>query len=122
MEHIDPLQPRAQPLQADGPHGEIPLACDLGAIDAESRTDHLARAGHLLRDVALERRETADGYVFRFAAEDYGRVVEFVGNERLCCPFLHFVLEVPPAQGALWLEIRGDAQTRAFLQAELNLP
>lgn len=122
MEHTDPPQARTQPLQADGIHVEIPLACDLRAIDAERRTDHLARAGHLLRDVALERRETGDGYLFRFRAEEYERVVAFVGNERLCCPFLHFVLEVAPAQGALWLQIRGDAQARAFLRAELNLP
>jgi hypothetical protein len=122
MEHSKPEFPQASTPQSGIVREEIPLACDLGAIDAESRTDHLARAGHLLRDVALERRETADGYLFRFAAEDYTRVVEFVGDERLCCPFLHFVLEVPPAQGALWLQIRGDAQARAFLRAELNLP
>lgn len=122
MEHANPLQPPEQQSQTDGLQPRIPLACDLGAIGVAHRTDHLARAGHLLRDVALERRETADGYLFRFAAEDYARVVEFVGNERLCCPFLHFVLEVPPAQGALWLHIKGDAQTRVFLQAELNLP
>lgn len=122
MEHTGSTQPGEQPPQADAPHTNVPLACDLGAIADGSRAEHLARAGHLLRDMALERRESADGHLFRFDAQEYARVVEFVGNERLCCPFLHFVLEVPPAQRPLWLEIRGDAQARAFLQAELNLP
>jgi hypothetical protein len=86
---------------------EIPLACDLGALAVECRAEHIASARHLLANVATERQELPDGYRFRFLAEEYARIVEFIGNERLCCPFFRFMLEVTPAQGPLWLHITG---------------
>jgi hypothetical protein len=103
------------------PELEIPLACNLGALDAGSRSDHISSAGHLLNDVAQERRESTEGFSFRFTAEDYSRIVEFIANERLCCPFFHFTLEVSPAQGPIWLHLTGPDGAKSFLQAELSL-
>jgi hypothetical protein len=100
---------------------EIPLACDLSAIAADDRADHIASAGHLLSDIAQERQETPEGYSFRFTAADYAQIVAFVANERLCCPFFHFVLEVTPGQGPIWLHIKGGNAATDFLRAELNL-
>lgn len=100
---------------------ELPLVCDIGAIDAGNRANHISLARDLLSERALERRETVDGYEFSFRAEDYARVVEFVANERLCCSFLHFTLDVPPAKGELILHIRAEEGARAVLLAELNL-
>jgi hypothetical protein len=94
----------------------IPIACDPTAIDAEYREAHLEAAGHLLRDGALEVQELHDGYAFRYAAEQYAQVTEFIANERLCCPFFTFNLEVTPAQGPLWLRITGSEEIKAFLQ------
>jgi hypothetical protein len=111
-------------MSVDGsanPLMEIPLACNLDALDSESRSTHLANAGRLLSDVAQERRETADSLSFRFTAEDYPRIAEFIANERLCCPFFRFVLDVSPAQGEIWLHISGQEGAAAFLQAELSL-
>lgn len=105
----------------DTAYEEIPLVCDIGAIDAGNRANHLSLASHLLGEKALERRETVDGYIFTFRAEDYARVVEFVANERLCCSFLHFNLDIPPGKGKLTLLIRGEEGARAVLFAELNL-
>lgn len=122
MDDTNQAAAREPTSQENASREEIPLACDVGAIDSSTRTTHLTRAGHLLRDVALECQETADGYLFRFRADDYSQVVEFIGNERLCCPFLHFVLEIPPSKGTLWLHIHGNEQARALLRAELNLP
>jgi hypothetical protein len=59
------------------------------------------------------------GYALRFAAEQYDEVTEFIGNERLCCPFFTFVLEVGPGHTPLWLKITGDEDVKAFLQAML---
>jgi len=103
------------------PELEIPLACDLNAIDASCRAEHINSGRNLLSNGVQERQETAEGFRFRFAAEEYTRVVEFVANERLCCPFFRFVLEVSPAQGPIWLHITGPEGAKSFLQAELSL-
>ena len=100
---------------------EIPLACNLSAIDAECRSQHITSARYLLSNVAQERQELPEGFTFRFMAEDYLLVVEFIANERLCCPFFRFVLEISPAQGPIWLHITGGEAVKAFLQAELSL-
>lgn len=99
-----------------------PLACDLTAIDEAEREAHLAQAAYLLGRGALERQELADGYAYRFAADAYAQVVEFVALERRCCAFFHFVLDVSPAGGPLWLHITGPAEVKAFLQANLDQP
>lgn len=103
------------------PKLEIPLACNLNALDAGCRSEHIANAGDLLSGVALERQESVDGLSFRFAAEHFSRVAEFIANERLCCPFFHFSLEVSPAQGPIWLHITGPGGAKAFLKSELSL-
>ena len=45
--------------------------------------------------------------------------LRFVGNERHCCPFLGFAIEILPENGVLWLRLAGPAGTRAFLDEEL---
>jgi hypothetical protein len=96
---------------------DIPIACDPTAIDAEHRAAHLEAAEYLLRHGAREVQELPDGYAFRYAAEQYAQVTEFIANERLCCPFFTFMLEVTPAQGPLWLRITGSEEVKAFLQS-----
>ena len=58
---------------------------------------------------------------FRFPAEEYEAVAHFVARERLCCPFLRFVLEVAPERGPLWLRLTGAEGVTAFMRAELHL-
>ncbi len=99
-----------------------PLACDLSAIDEANREAHLALAADLLWRAAEERRDLPDGYAFRFPADEYRRVVDFIALERLCCAFFHFVLDVAPAAGPLWLSITGPAEVKTFLQSTLAQP
>ncbi len=105
-------------MVSEGP----PLACDLTALEEAEREAHLAQAAYLLGSGALERHELPDGYAFCFAADAYDQVVAFVALERRCCAFFHFVLDVPPAAGPLWLHITGPAEVKAFLQANLIPP
>jgi hypothetical protein len=49
-------------------------------------------------------------------------VAEFVGRERLCCPFLTFMLDVAQDQGPLMLRLTGAAGVKDFIRAELDLP
>lgn len=98
-----------------------PLACVPGAIPAEERADHFARAKKLFLDLAVERKELPDGYEFRFDVSALADVSRFVENERKCCPFMAFRVEVAPASGPLWLRMTGPDGTRALLDAELHL-
>ena len=94
----------------------IPIACDLTAIDAEVRSMHVEAAKQLLHEGAQEVQELPDGFAFRYPAEQYGQVTQFIANERLCCPFFTFVLEVTPANGPIWLRITGREGVKDFLQ------
>ncbi len=99
---------------------DLPIACDLIALDPEARSTHLETARQLLSAGAAEVQELPDGYAFRYSAEQYGQVTQFIANERLCCPFFSFTLEVTPAHGPLWLRISGHAGVKDFLQSELG--
>lgn len=102
----------------------IPFACDLRAIPAAERAAHHHLTRRLMSKEVEEIQEMPDGFgfSFRFAAEEYEAVTQFVFRERLCCPFLQFTLEVTPARGPLWLHLSGPAGVKPFIQAELQLP
>ena len=96
----------------------IPLACDLAAIPAEEREAHELLVKQLFYQPVPKRQELPDGYAFQFRADQYPLVAAFIANERLCCPFFRFTLEVAPAQGSLWLRLTGDEGVKEFIQAE----
>ncbi len=98
-----------------------PLFCDLTAIPA------LAREGHLLtaQDVFLaaqEVRELPTGYALRLPNEGdtFMQMARFVENERLCCPFFNFGLEVEADGGPLWLRLTGEGEIKALLLTTLS--
>ena len=96
-----------------------PLACVPGAISAQERPAHFALLRRLFLDEMREHEELVDGYAFKFDATAYEDVVRFVNNERLCCPFVTFRIDVLADAGPLRLSMRGPAGTREFLDAEL---
>ena len=95
------------------------IACDLTAIPSEQRAAHQTRAEHLLFDAVCEVRELPNGYALRLAAEDYLALADFIANERLCCPFFTFGLEVTPERGPIWLSLTGREGVKEFLHATL---
>jgi hypothetical protein len=99
---------------------DLPIACDLTAMEAEARSTHVESAKQLLQAGAQEVLELPDGFAFRYPAAQYAQVTQFIANERLCCPFFTFVLEVTPANGPIWLRITGRAGVKDFLQSELG--
>lgn len=99
----------------------VPVACVPGAIPAAERSAHFALARKLFVEIAAERKVLSDGYAFRFDARELEAVARFVANERRCCPFMTFELEIAAASGPLWLRMRGPEGTRAVLDAELSL-
>ena len=99
-----------------------PFACDMTAIPPNRRGAHHALIRRLMTEVVEEIRELPDGLAFQFPAEEYDAVTEFVGGERLCCPFLAFTLEVAPVGGPLRLRLTGEEGVKDFIRAELQLP
>src|SRR5262245_21568946 len=100
----------------------IPFACDMTAIPAGQRGLHHALIRRLMAEAVEDIGELPDGLVFRFPASEYDAVTEFVGRERLCCPFLSFTLDLAPDQGPLVLQLTGAEGVKEFIRAELNLP
>ncbi len=116
---------RQEPPGAEVPPGDkeddLPAtACDLAAIAAEQRAAHQARVEHLWFEAAQEVRELPDGYGFRFSADEFPTIAEFIANERLCCPFFNFGLEVTPERGPVWLRLTGREGVKDFLRPMLN--
>jgi hypothetical protein len=98
-----------------------PFACDMTAIPAEQRGAHHALIRRLMTKAVEEIIERPDGLAFRFPAQEYEAVAEFVGRERLCCPFLTFALDVTPERGPLTLTLTGADGVKDFIRAELGL-
>ena len=98
-----------------------PFACDMSAIEASQRGQHIAAIGELFRR-AGEIRELPNGYAFRLPNESgvLLKAAEFVALERLCCPFFGFSIEIEPEGGALWLSLTGREGVKPFIQAEIG--
>lgn len=103
--------------QGSAPAG---LACNMSAIPREQRDAHQALGSELFGRAAQETAELADGYAFRFPAERYADITAFIANERLCCPFFAFTLEVAADRGPIWLRITGREGAKEVMRAELS--
>ena len=96
------------------------LACDLTAIPASAREEHVLTAPQLFQS-AQEVQELPNGYAIRFLNEPdkFMAIANYIENERLCCPFFNFELEIKPNGGALWLRLTGDEGVNDLLKATL---
>jgi hypothetical protein len=80
----------------------------------------MTRAAYLLSTAYLERQELEHGFAWRFRVEQLDTLQQYIANERRCCPFFAFELDVAPQGSALWLRITGGGGVKAFLQSELD--
>ncbi len=96
---------------------DIPLACDINAIPAEQRERALTVAQQMYSAIE-EVRGLPNGLAFRLPASSamLMLIAEDIGSERLCCPFLLFTLEIPPAGGDFWLSFTGGEGVKEFLR------
>ena len=96
------------------------LACDLTAIPADVREEHVITAPQLFA-LAQEVQELPYGFAIRFVNEPgrFMAIARFIENERLCCPFFNFGLEVEPNSGPLWLRLTGGEGVKEILQTML---
>jgi hypothetical protein len=97
------------------------IACDMTAIPRDQRPGHLTTSRQLFARIE-EFREVADGYEFRFASgpDLLMKLAKFVSLEKLCCPFLTFVIEVVPENGPVWLRLTGRDGVKTFIREEIS--
>src|ERR671933_142300 len=98
-----------------------PFGCDMDAIAPNDRERHIATASEVFGAVQAIR-ELPNGYAFRLPNETalLSKSAEYIANERLCCPFFGFTIEVEPEGGPIWLHLTGREGIKPFIKAEIG--
>ncbi len=96
---------------------DLPIVCDPNALTTE-QSERWMIVGKQMYQAIQEVRELPNGYGFRLPSDAATLMIiaEDLSLERLCCPFLHFTLEITPAGGPLWLSFTGPEGTKEFLR------
>jgi hypothetical protein len=99
---------------------ESPFACDRAALSPEKRKRHFDELGPALRSLRKSTHELADGFEFEFPADaaTYQLLAEWVGGERLCCPFFDIDLRLEREGGAFWLRLTGREGVKQFIKSD----
>jgi hypothetical protein len=100
---------------------DIPLACNMGVFTPTQREHHVQATSQLFR-VVQNVQELENGYKFSFpnGTGFISKIAEFISNERLCCPFLRFTLNVNSMNEPISLSLTGPVGTQEFLRAEFD--
>ena len=108
------------PAQILAAKHDSPFACDRGALNPEQRKRHFDELGPALRSLRKSTHELADGFEFEFPADaaTYQLLAEWVGGERLCCPFFDIDLRVGREGGPLHLRLTGREGVKQFIKAD----
>lgn len=98
----------------------VPLACNMNVFTPEQRETHIQTISHLFQ-TCRNVQEIENGYQFGFSNESkiITQIAEFIANERLCCPFLTFHLNISNNE-PLALSLTGPEGTRQFLREEFS--
>ena len=102
-------------------NSDTPLVCNMGVFTSAQREAHIRATTELIQAVQSVR-EVGNGYEFRFPNETdlISKIAEFISNERLCCPFLKFKLNVFSNHEPVSLSLTGPIGTQEFLRAEFD--
>jgi hypothetical protein len=100
---------------------EQSFVCDLTAIPAEVRAQHLASLPQIFQ-AAQAVQELPQGYAFQFQNEPgrFRSLATFVEYEQLCCPFEGQAVEIEPSGGPIWLRLTGGEGYKEALLAVLQ--
>jgi hypothetical protein len=95
------------------------IACNPRAIAPAHRGEHAALSQSIFSsETILEVKELENGYGFRLPMDTamLHKVVSFIANERLCCPFFTFTLVVGEQ---LWLQLTGTPEVKTLIQSDI---
>jgi hypothetical protein len=96
----------------------LPVACNLHAIPDADRPRYRALVKQL-RSAIQREQDLPDGFVYRVNTTTLSlpELAEWITLERLCCPFLHFRLDLASGEEPQ-LQLTGPAETKAILLQE----
>ena len=100
---------------------DTPLVCNMDVFTPAQRESHIQTTTELIQAVQSVQ-EVENGYEFTFPNETgfISKIAEFITNERLCCPFLKFTLNIVSNSNPVSLSLTGPLGTQEFLRAEFN--
>ncbi|HEV8193103.1 MAG TPA: hypothetical protein VGP82_16700 [Ktedonobacterales bacterium] len=92
----------------------LPIACNLSADELQARHGEV----EALFAAASGVRELLDGYDFAFPADAQAAhaLLDFIVEERACCPFFTFTLTFAAPHDAIWLALRGGEGVKDFVR------
>src|SRR5436309_1470907 len=104
------------------PGTESPIACVLDRFSPAERA-RWQQLGKNWRASVLEIRELPDGYALRIPSDATSvlAAAEWMTLDRLCCPFLTFVLEIAGEGGPVWLRLTGRSGVKEFMKQAASL-
>ena len=96
-----------------------PLACRANALDQTQRKRQQELL-ELMRKKAEAKEELPNGYAFRLPTDSslFREAAEWIGLERLCCPFVEFTLEWKQ-DDTVWVRFTGGPGVKEFLALEI---
>jgi hypothetical protein len=102
-------------------NSDIPLACNMDVFTPSQREAHIQNTIELIQAIQ-NVQEVDNGYEFTFPNESViiSKIADFISNERLCCPFLKFTLNIVPNNEPVSLSLTGPTGTQEFLRAEFE--
>jgi hypothetical protein len=97
----------------------LPIACKLSGADLQSRQG----AVDALFNAVSQVRELPEGYAFAFPADanTAHALLDFVMEERECCPFFTFTLTFAAPHEAIWLGLQGGEDVKEFVRASFPM-
>ena len=97
---------------------DAPLACNINAIAAEAQPRYRDLTNRLRASI-MDRTELPFGYIYGLnnTSISLPELAGWVTFERLCCPFLSFLIEID-SSGGVHLTMRGPKGAKEILQEE----
>jgi hypothetical protein len=102
---------------------ESPFACSVEKSLTKEQRERKKQIAQKMASARVETKELENGYVFRFRPEaiSFAEVADWVGSERVCCPFFDLAIEAERENGPLSLSITGREGVKAFIQGEFHV-
>jgi hypothetical protein len=94
-----------------------PMACRIDALNARERGRRETLVRELMTKATVEERENGYQLTWSAAPKTYENLVEFVGYERRCCPFLEFEIGVSGPDEPVTLLLYGTQEVKDFIKA-----
>ena len=105
---------------------ELPIACDYNNVTPDQQESWVKEIVPKLYPAVQEIKELPNGWAWRLPSttEMLMLAAEDMNLERLCCPFVHYSLEIERNRGPFWYRMTGGEGVKEFLRmafAEVNL-